>query len=132
MAAAGVGWAMFSVSGQNARSALGATTSTFAVILLPVVAVYLFNTHEPMASFGVLLAMISGGITSALGYLIWYSVLPLLATTTAGVMQLTVPVIAIVAGIALLGEASDARVWIASVVVIVGVLISMFARKSRV
>jgi drug/metabolite transporter (DMT)-like permease len=130
MAAAGVGWAMFSVSGQNARSALGATTSTFAVILLPVVAVYLFNTHEPITSYGVVLAMISGGITSALGYLVWYSVLPLLATTTAGVMQLTVPVIAIVAGIFLLGEPSDTRVWIASAAVICGVLISMFARKS--
>ncbi len=129
MAAAGVGWAMFSVSGQEARSALGATTSTFAVILIPVVAVFLFNTHEPMTLFGVLLAVISGGITSALGYLVWYSVLPLLATTTAGVMQLTVPVIAIVAGIFLLGEPSDARVWISSVVVICGVLISMFARK---
>jgi drug/metabolite transporter (DMT)-like permease len=129
MAAAGVGWAMFSVSGQNSRSALGATTSTFAVILIPVVAVFLLNTHEPMTTFGVVLAVISGGITSALGYLVWYSVLPLLATTTAGVMQLTVPVIAIVAGIFLLGEASDMRVWIASAVVICGVLISMFARK---
>ena len=129
MIAAGIGWAMFSVAGQTTGNPLGATTSTFAVILLPVVAVYLFNTHEPMTSFGVLLAVISGGITSALGYLVWYSVLPLLATTTAGVMQLTVPVIAILAGIFLLGETSDMRVWIASVVVICGVLISMFARK---
>ena len=97
--------------------------------MVPVVAVNLFNTHETIAEFGIVLAMISGGITSALGYLVWYSVLPLLATTTAGVMQLTVPVIAIVAGIFLLGEASDTRVWVASVVVSCGVLISMFARK---
>lgn len=132
MIAAGIGWAMFSVSGQRGGSPLGATTSTFAVILLPVVTVFLFNLDEPMTPFGIMLAVISGGVTSGLGYLVWYSVLPQLATTTAGVMQLTVPVIAIIAGIFLLGEASDARVWIASTVVIAGVLISMFARKSTV
>ena len=129
MVAAGIGWAMFSVSGQNGGSPLGTTTSTFAIILLPVVAAYLFNINEPLTPYGVVLAMISGGITSGLGYLVWYSVLPHLATTTAGVMQLCVPVIAILAGIFLLGEPSEPRVWIASVVVICGVLISMFSRR---
>ena len=129
MIGAGIGWAMFSVSGQNAKSALGATTSTFAVIFLPVSLVWVIYSDEPMTTYGVILAMISGGVTSGLGYLVWYSVLPLLATTAAGVMQLSVPVIAILAGIFLLGEPSEPRVWTASILVICGVLISMFARK---
>jgi len=129
MVGAGVGWAMFSVSGQGARDALGATASSFAVIFLPVAAVWLFSSAEVVTLNGVVLACISGAITSALGYQFWYSVLPKLATTTAAVVQLTVPVISIIAGIILLGEPSDMRVWVSSVVVILGVLISVYARR---
>ena len=127
MIAAGIGWAAFSVSGQSATSALGATTSTFGVILIPVIVIWMFSPGAPVQNIGIILAVISGAITSALGYLVWYTVLPKLAT--AGVMQLSVPVIAILAGIFLLGEPFDLRVWIASTFVIVGVLISMFARN---
>lgn len=130
MISAGIGWAAFSVSGQSATSALGATTSTFGLILVPVVLVWVFSQAQQPQMLGIALALVSGAITSGLGYLVWYSVLPKLATTTAGIMQLTVPVIAILAGIVVLGEPSQARVWIASAIVIVGVLISMFSKQA--
>jgi len=129
MVAAGIGWAMFSVSGQSTTDALGATASSFAIILIPVCAVWVLVGSEPITTYGVLLACLSGALTSALGYQVWYTVLPKIPTTTAAVVQLTVPIIAIIAGIVLLGEPSDVRVWVSSIIVILGVLISLFARK---
>jgi drug/metabolite transporter (DMT)-like permease len=129
MIAAGIGWAAFSVTGQSAGNPLEATTSTFGMILIPVVLVWFISKGAPVQTYGIVLAVISGAVTSGLGYLIWYTVLPKLATTTAAVMQLTVPVIAILAGILLLNEPFELRVWISSGVVIMGVLISLFARK---
>ena len=131
MVISGIGWAIFSIMGQKSSDPLASSASSFILILPFVLGVWLFNTNEPISIQGAVLAMISGGVTSGMGYLVWYSVLPKIATTTAAVIQLSVPVIAIIFGIILLGEQTDKRTWVSTAVVVIGVLLSVRARTQR-
>jgi drug/metabolite transporter (DMT)-like permease len=67
-------------------------------------AVALPQSH--LSSSGVLYAVASGALTSGVGYAVWYRVLPTLQATHAATVQLSVPVIAALGGIVLLGEAA--------------------------
>jgi len=60
-----------------------------------------------------------------LGYAVWYQILPQLRASTAAIAQLTVPVIAVLAGVLLLGEALSAQALLAAAVVLSGVLLSL-------
>ncbi|GLQ36058.1 hypothetical protein GCM10007939_23420 [Amylibacter marinus] len=129
MIAAGIGWALFSIAGQGAREPLQATTLSFAMILPVVLGIWLVAPSETLSARGALLAALSGAGTSGLGYLVWYTVLPKISTTRAAIFQLSVPIIAIVAGALLLFEPIEARVLIASTVVIGGIIFSLYGRK---
>jgi len=74
---------------------------------------------------GVALAAVSGGLTSGLGYALWYAILPRLGAARAAVAQLTVPVIALAAGMAFLDEVLTPRFVIAALLVLGGVAISL-------
>jgi len=58
-------------------------------------------------------------------------VLPRLMASSAAVAQLTVPVIAMAGGMALLGEALTLRFTLASVLVLAGVAIAVLPRVKR-
>jgi uncharacterized membrane protein len=62
-----------------------------------------------MTEQGVLLAILSGAVTSGLGYALWYAVLPKLEASVSGLVQLSVPVIAMAGGVLLLNEAVTPR-----------------------
>ncbi len=80
---------------------------------------------------GVLLAVLSGAVTSGLGYALWYSLLPRLAASVAAVAQLTVPVIAMAGGMLFLGEALTAEFVLASALVLGGVAVSVISRRAQ-
>ncbi|MBA4350948.1 MAG: EamA family transporter [Rhodobacter sp.] len=123
MAAAGVGWGLYSLAGRGARDALGATAGNFALALVPGVMLGLLIGVDVGAAslWGVGLAVLSGAVTSGLGYALWYAVLPTLGAGRAAVAQLTVPLIAAAGGAALIGEAVGWRFALASVLVLGGV-----------
>jgi drug/metabolite transporter (DMT)-like permease len=70
---------------------------------------------------GLALAVVSGAVTSGLGYALWYAVLPALGAGRAAVAQLTVPLIAAAAGVGLLDEAVGPRFALAAALVLGGV-----------
>lgn len=74
-------------------------------------------------SRGLLYAVASGALTSGLGYAIWYSALRGLKATSAATVQLSVPIVTAVGGIVFLGEPVTARLVIASVAILGGVLL---------
>lgn len=123
MAAAGVGWGIFSLAGRGARDALAATAGNFVLALGPGVMIALVVGVDLAGATarGVGLAVVSGAVTSGLGYALWYAVLPALGAGRAAVAQLTVPLIAALGGAALIGEAVGVRFAIASALVLGGV-----------
>ncbi|NNK67424.1 MAG: DMT family transporter, partial [Rhodobacteraceae bacterium] len=91
-----------------------------------------FADGPAASATGIGLAVLSGAVTSGLGYALWYSLLPRLAPSAAAIAQLTVPVIALAVGVAFLGEVLNLQTAIASLVVLAGVaLAAMPQRRMR-
>ncbi len=123
MAAAGIGWGIYSLSARGARDPLAATGWNFLLAVPVAVMLWLFlpSDTDPVAPAGVALAVVSGAVTSGLGYALWYSVLPALGPSRGAVAQLTVPIFAVAGGMVFLGEALTLRFAIAAVMVLGGV-----------
>ncbi len=126
MGLAAFGWGVYSLHGRHAADPLQATAVNF-ILAAPfgIAALLVFPDALPTHFWGALLAVMSGVVTSAFGYALWYSVLPRLPASIAAVAQLTVPVIALGGGIGFLGEDMSLRFIIACTLVLGGVAISV-------
>jgi drug/metabolite transporter (DMT)-like permease len=130
MAAAAVGWGVYSLLGRGASDPTGATAVNFA-LALPLGVIVFVLQPDGLGARGAVLAVVSGALTSGAGYALWYAVLPRLAPSAAAVAQLTVPVIAAAGGLLLLGELPGARFILASALVLGGVGLSLMRRSAR-
>ena len=132
MAAAALGWGIYSLAGRRAADPLAATAANFALALpVALVALAVAQDGGGTTSRGIALAVASGAVTSGLGYALWYRVLPGLASSQAAVAQLTVPVIALAGGAAVLAEAPSARMLMAGAVVLAGVALAALKGRAR-
>jgi drug/metabolite transporter (DMT)-like permease len=130
MLGAGVAWGIYSLRGKREKNPTSATAGNFlrAVPFAAVVSIILSPwTH--LDSLGVSYAIISGAITSGLGYVIWYSVLPALKATSAATVQLSVPVLAATGGILLLDEPITLRYFLASITVLGGIALVVIEKQ---
>ena len=125
MIAAGVGWGIYSLLGRGARDPLQATAMNFLVATPVALLIWLGVGANAVTPMGILWAVISGAITSGLGYALWYRILPELGASRAAVAQLTVPIIALGGGMLFLGEALTMRFVLAAALVIAGVVLSL-------
>ena len=130
MVGAGAGWGIYSLAGRQVGDPVLATAANF-VLALPVAALLAVGIGfgDAPQSFGVWLAVLSGAVTSGLGYALWYGVVPKLGAARAAVAQLTVPVIAAGAGAVWLGEGVSLRFLLASALVLGGVGLASLARR---
>jgi drug/metabolite transporter (DMT)-like permease len=88
------------------------------------------STALPWA--GALYAIASGALTSGLGYAIWYSALRGLTSSSAATVQLSVPVLAAIGGVAFLGEALTPRLLISSAAILGGIaLVILGAARAK-
>ena len=120
MALAGVGWGIYSLAGRGQSDALAATAWNF-LLALPVGLVVLGVWPGMWTWPGVALAMLSGGVTSGLGYALWYKVVPQLGAGRAAVAQLSVPLIAALGGASLMAEMPGPGFLLAAALVLGGV-----------
>lgn len=124
MVLAGVGWGVYSLTGRKAANPLSATAANF-VLCLPVVLLPLPWAGMQADPTGVLLAIVSGAVTSGLGYALWFAVVPHLGAARAAVAQLSVPVIALAGGAVLLAESPAPTLLLAASVTLGGVALAM-------
>ena len=120
MAAAGLGWGVYSLAGRRQSDALAGTAWNF-LLALPFGLIALVFWAGGWSGEGVALAVISGAVTSGLGYALWYRVVPELGAGRAGVAQLSVPLIAAAGGFGLIGEMPGPQFWLAAILVLGGV-----------
>ena len=129
MVLAGVGWGSYSLAGRGAADPLLATATNFVLALpLAFVAALVVGFGEAAQPGGIWLAILSGAVTSGLGYALWYGLVPRLGAGRAAVAQLTVPVIAAGAAAVMLQEPVNLRFALATVLVLGGVALASFAR----
>ncbi|HEY6099474.1 MAG TPA: DMT family transporter, partial [Anaeromyxobacter sp.] len=130
MAIAGAAWGVYSVRGRSATDPLATTADNFArsaPLGLVFLAAHAASAHATAA--GILLAAVSGALASGGGYALWYAVLPALGPSRAGTLQLSVPVLATVGAVALLGEAVTARLAAAGTAILAGVALALARRR---
>jgi len=108
---------------------LGATARNF-LWATPLGLLPAFFMWDGMNPIGALLAVLSGAVTSGLGYALWYRVLPELPASVAAVAQLTVPIIALAGGIVFIGEEMTWRFLVAALMVLGGVVLSLYRAKA--
>ena len=130
MLGAGVAWGVYSLRGKREKNPIAATTGNFvrAVPFAAAVSI-IFLRWLDLDLAGVIYAIISGAVTSGLGYVIWYSVLPRLKAASAATVQLSVPVLAAAGGILLLGEPLTLRYLLASVAVLGGITLVVLEKN---
>jgi len=131
MVVAGVAWGAYSLLGRGIAHPIQATTDNFlrAVPWAVVLVVFQLSSFT-VTPIGLICAVLSGTLTSALGYVIWYAALARMTATRAATVQLSVPVIAAFGGVALLSEAVTARMVIAAVSILGGIGLSLLARRA--
>jgi len=122
MALSGASWGLYSVRGKGEASPLRATTGNFlrafALIVIPVGS-KVSAIHPDWT--GVSIAVVSGSITSGLGYVLWYRALRELTATCAALVQLSVPVLAALGGGLFLSEILSMRLVIAALMILGGI-----------
>jgi len=130
MMLSGVSWALFTALGKKVSSPSSGITwgfisaSAIGLFLTP----WLVNDIA-LTTKGVLLALASGTVASALGYILWYRVLKNLSLLQASISQLSVPVITLVIGSALLGESLSMHSVLTSSVILGGIALVFLARS---
>ena len=131
MLGSGAAWSIYSLRGRGAGDPLRTTAGNF-VRAVPFAALLAIATRSSLVPdpFGIALAIASGTLTSGVGYAIWYSALPSLTATQAATVQLSVPVIAALGGIAFLDEQPTLRLLAAATATLGGIaLIVITPRK---
>jgi len=131
MLGAGVAWGVYSLRGRGAGDPTHATAGNFlrAVPLAAGLSVLTFPWISPDGA-GVGYAITSGALASGVGYAIWYTALRGLNATRAATVQLSVPVLTALGGVAFLGEAITLRLLVASAAILGGVAV-VIADKPR-
>lgn len=132
MGTAGLAWAVYSLRGRGSGDATAVTAGNFvrAAPMALAVSVLLASRLRWDAS-GVALALASGALASGLGYAVWYGALRGLTATRAAIVQLSVPALAAVGGVLLLGERVTPQLLAASVAVLGGVALVIAGRQRR-
>ena len=128
MVIAGLAWAFYSITGKKITDAAASTGGNF-ILSIPVALIIplFFHSHLHIDIYGLVLGVLSGAITSGGAYLLWYSLLPLLRSTTASTIQLSVPCLATLGGIIFLGETLTVRILLASVIILAGIGLVIFS-----
>jgi drug/metabolite transporter (DMT)-like permease len=130
MTIAGIAWGVYSLRGRGSANPMGDTAGNFiraSVVCVPLAGLALWGGQADMR--GVMLALASGMVTSALGYVMWYRALPGLKPLQAASVQLTVPVIAALGAVLVLDEPLTLRLVVAGACVLGGVAVTIFAKR---
>ncbi|SDQ02301.1 DMT family transporter [Ectopseudomonas guguanensis] len=130
MLLAGIAWGAYSLLGRGLGDPLAVSAGNFLratplALLLATLLLGQLDWDGP----GLFYALLSGALTSGIGYAIWYSALPGLRASQAATVQLSVPIIAALGGSLLLGEALGLRLLLSAVAVLGGIALVLGSRQ---
>jgi drug/metabolite transporter (DMT)-like permease len=133
MMTAGIAWGIYSLRGRGVADPAAETAGNFlraAPMAIALALVLLARQH--LDGMGVLYAVLSGALASGIGYTAWYGALRGLTALRAASVQLSVPVLAALAGALLLQEPLTARLMLASVAMLGGIALVLFNKRAPV
>ncbi|PKF77020.1 EamA family transporter [Vibrio sp. vnigr-6D03] len=130
MAISGVCWGWYTLHGKSSQTPLISTQLNFIGASIPIFLVlpWIIDWNGTTQE-GVVYAVLSGSVASGVGYAIWYLAVKELSGLQAGVVQLSVPVIAAFGGLVFVGEAITIWFAVSSVLVLGGIGLTLFSRN---
>jgi len=131
MLTAGVAWGVYSLRGKGSGDAIGVTAGNFVRAVVPAAALSAASLGSASLDLGgVAYAVASGALASGVGYAVWYTALPGLKTTSAATVQLSVPVMAALGGVVVLGEPVTLRLVAASAAILGGIALVLLQKRA--
>lgn len=129
MIVAGVAWGFYSLRGQGSTAPLRDTAANFLRTVPAAIALclILWPARSPQMA-GLVWAGLSGALASGVGYAVWYTALRRISTVSAAVVQLAVPILAALGGVALLDERITLRLAVAALLVLSGIGLTILSR----
>ena len=131
MMLSGVAWGVYSLRGKGGGDPIKVTAGNFVrtVPMALILALFCFDRLS-LDLKGGCYAVLSGALTSGLGYALWYTALPYLKASTAATVQLSVPLVAAVGAVLFLAEPFNVRLILASIAILGGIaLVTLTARQ---
>jgi drug/metabolite transporter (DMT)-like permease len=132
MMLSGLAWAVYSILGKKMHSPLSSSLGNF-LLAVPLVFIGYFMLYQNtnMSLQGIGLAMLSGGVTSAGAYVLWYAIVQRIDHINASIVQLSVPCLAILGGSLFIGESIGLRMILSTVLVLLGIFIVIYVGKNN-
>lgn len=129
MLLSGVAWGVYSLRGRGTANPLASTAGNFirAVPFAALLCLVLLGQQQ-WDRMGAIYAILSGAVTSGIGYAIWYAAMPGLAAIQAASVQLSVPLLTAMAGALLLGEAMTATLMLSGAAILGGIALVLTIR----
>lgn len=124
MSFAGMSWGFYTLLGRGAGDPVRVNAMSFALCLLLVLPLMMVG-NGALSGPALVLAMVSGGITSGLGYALWYRIVAVIDPALAGVGQLMVPVLASLGGLVWINEPITVQWLIGAALVLGGIGLSI-------
>lgn len=130
MAFAGISWGFYTMHGKGSVNPLSDTGGNFVRAVPMVIAASLpFLAQIHTSPRGILLAVLSGAITSGIGYAVWYAALKFHTATRAAILQLSVPILTAFIGVVFLSEIVSMRLLWTAVLIVGGIGLAILSRK---
>lgn len=130
MLGAGVAWGIYSLRGKGAGDPTNVTAGNFLrAVPISVALSIIMASSVSLDTAGFWYAVASGALASGVGYAIWYMALPALKATNAATVQLSVPVITALGGVALLAEPITLRLLLASAAILGGIALVFLEKR---
>ncbi|MFC4702251.1 EamA family transporter [Paraburkholderia caffeinitolerans] len=123
---AGVAWALYTLRGMRITSPSSATTGNFVrAAPIGIVLGLGLQGHAHASVTGITLAVVSGRLTSAIGFVVSCSTIRRLTAMCAAAVQLLVPPVAALGGVLFLHEHVSARLVLSSIVILIGISLTL-------
>jgi drug/metabolite transporter (DMT)-like permease len=137
MIISGASWGVYSLLGKHQERPILSTARNFlftlpAVVVIAAFAVgpWLQTGRTQLTVHGVVLAVISGAVTSGIGYILWYLTVRRISTTVASVSQLIVPILVAAGGVIFLHEHLTGRLVVSAILIIGGIVLTIVKKRA--
>lgn len=132
LAATGAAWGLYTAAGRGVADARVASTGNFVVLaaVLAPLAVASSAAGAHVTTTGLLWGVAMGAGPTALAYVAWYACQRRISGTTAGTVQLVIPLLTVLGAWALLGEQLAPGLVLAAALVAAGMWLARPARQA--
>ncbi|HEY9769459.1 MAG TPA: DMT family transporter [Coleofasciculaceae cyanobacterium] len=123
MTISGMAWGIYTLRGKGSKQPIHDSAFNFLYtfpFILALLIIEFKNTN--LSQQGIVLAVVSGAITSGVGYTVWYMAVRRLSTMQASVVQLLVPIIAATGGVIFANEVISTRLILSSIMILAGIV----------